>query len=138
MTRVNATVDRGERAREKFQGGDQITYVIKKGDGDVTSRVALLEDVSCTDELDMMHYLQQTQRALNKVTAFFLPPRVETALYANIRSTLFLRQRQNRSLFAEEAERTRRFASLLGDELVSSSGTDRPKKRAMRQQTLIP
>ena len=136
MTRVNEEIDRGTRKRAKLQGGDQITYVVRRGDGDITSRVALVEDVGGLDDLDMLHYLDATQRALNKVLAFFLPPAVEKALYETIRTTLFLRQTRQRSIVGNEEDRCnllkRRLQSVTAEAQVAAAPVKRKRQGTLR------
>jgi hypothetical protein len=135
MGRINRLISDGKISRVRYQGGDSISYVIRRGAGDVTSRAALCEEVGGLDDLDMVHYLDQTRRALNKVTAFFIAPAVETALYDTLRSTLFLRQNRQQSLLPEE----RRVGSLhrqLATRLAAPAVGEAPKKK-MRQRKLF-
>lgn len=136
MTRINREVDAGTISRQKFNGGDQITYVIRSGDGDITSRAELPERVASLDNIDMLHYLTAAQRALNKLTAFFLPASVEAALYATIRSTLFLRQTGNNSLLDSTVRLDALQASVAAAVALKRKPAATAPVRSFRQRTL--
>jgi DNA polymerase elongation subunit (family B) len=139
--KINARIKAGELARVAFIGGDSISYIIRRGKGGITNRVDLVDHVTSTDDLDMLHYIDTTQRALNKITRFFIAAPVEDALYQVVRNTLVLRQSGTRSLMSDNL----RMAGLHGDlDRARRMDECKPKKRTnkkldnpIKQRTLI-
>lgn len=136
MTRINREIESGTLVRPKFSGGDQITYVVRSGPGDITSRVDLPERVHSLDELDMLYYIDAARRALGKVLQFFISPAVETALFGTIRSTLFLRQTRSHSLLGD-ADRLANLKRKLDRAIGEATALAAPKPARLRQRTLF-
>ena len=132
MLRTNAEIERGERQRCKFVGGDQILYTIAAGKGDITSRAVLLEDCTSLDDIDMMHFLTSAQRSLSNVLQFFMDERARDALFDTLGSTLYLRQNRMASLLTDE-QRLRRLKRRFEKEYER----DEPVKKVTRQLTLF-
>lgn len=112
--KINDELDKGGQVKDvrgRFKGGDRIEYVIRKGrdkQQPLVERCDLTVRVDGLDDLDMIHYIRQSQRCLSKVLSFFLSDEVIKAVFETLRSTLFLRQNAQRSIIPEEE----RVASL--------------------------
>ena len=121
--KINREITEGTRSRAGglFTGGDRVQYVIMKGSGPVGNRVKLLEDCESLRDVDTLHVLEQTRRALSKFLQFFMTSKTERAVFEQLRSTLFLRQNRQHSLL-DEGERRAKMVRAVGECLAEEEG----------------